>query len=99
MLDQRFSAEAFNTIEKGAEEAELLNLLADEILLEIQEAVEKEFGIVIDQLNEMGHNLKLYGEQDLCDFSYRDDLEDTTGYHCKLRVGFTGIVSTGHSHI
>lgn len=99
MLDQRFAAEAFNTIGKGAEEAELLNSLADEILLEIQEAVEKEFGMVINQLNEMGHNLKPYGGQDLCDFSYRDDLEDKTGYHCKLRVSFIGIVSTGYSHI
>jgi hypothetical protein len=32
------------------------------------------------------------------DISYRDDWEDDSGYHCKLRVAVDTVISTGYSH-
>lgn len=99
MLDERFSASAFEKLGINTEEARLLaNLLADEVLKEMQKIVEPQFSKIITRLNEMGHNLKpeaiAPGE-----LSYRDDWEDDQGYQCKLRVALDLVVSTGYAHL
>jgi hypothetical protein len=64
----------------------------------MQHAVELELTRIIKRLNELGHNLKP-NEIALGEFSYRDDYEDESGYHCKLRVALDLVVSTGYAHL
>ena len=99
MLDERFSAFAFASCGIDSKEARLLaDLLAEEIQKEMQDVIARHCKSIIQRLNAMGHNLKpeviTLGE-----LSYRDDYEDETGYHCKLRVALDLVVSTGYAHL
>jgi hypothetical protein len=76
----------------------LTQLLTSEIQREIHAVVKNRFEEIVDELNGMGHALKAYGEQQLCDLSYRDDWEDKSSYHCKLRVAFCSIISVGYTN-
>jgi|SRR3982750_4138832 hypothetical protein len=100
MIDERFSATAFDACGLDSKAAqELADLLADEIQQEMHQVIETHLSKIIERLNSMGHALKAEYPPFLGDFSYRDDWEDEAGYHCKLRVGFDTVVSTGYSHL
>ena len=100
MLDEKFSAEEFAKCgysTKGSRK--LANELTEEIAKQMQEVVLKKFHEIINQLNEMGHNLKACEPIKVGDISYRDDEETDLAYKCKLRVGFDFTVSTGYAHL
>ena len=99
MVDERFSAAAFTACGLDTKEARALaELLEEEVLKEMQDVVEAHFTGIIKRLNDMGHQLKLEVVA-LGQLTYRDDYEDEQGYHCKLRVAFESVVSTGYAHL
>jgi hypothetical protein len=99
MIDERFAASAFSARGVNTEGSRsLADQLANAITEELQHAVGVELARIINQLNQLGHNLKPK-ETALGEFSYRDDYEDETGYHCKLRVALDLVVSTGYAHV
>lgn len=100
MIDERFASGAFEACGLDTEAArDLADLLADEIQKEMHEVVLVQFAKVVERLNAMGHALKPEYPPMPGDLSYRDDWEDDSGYHCKLRVGFDCVVSTGYAHL
>jgi|SoiMethySBSTD1v2_1073268.scaffolds.fasta_scaffold1019425_3 hypothetical protein len=100
MVDERFSAAKFTEYGVDSEEAEqLAKLLGDEIQVEMHEVIQVKFNEIIERLNKMGHNLKSEYPPIPGDISFRDDWVDKDGYHCKLRVGFDTVVSTGYAHL
>jgi hypothetical protein len=93
-MDMKIFVDVFNKVDLGTVEMkELAELLSAEIQQELDVSLEAKLKEIVDVLNSMGHELSPYGEQRICDFSYRDGWENDGGYHCKLRVAFTGIVS------
>jgi hypothetical protein len=94
VIDSRFSAQAFAAIasDNAALHAQM-RLLEKEIQQEIHEVLKIKMEQIIVSLNELGHHLKPYGEQDLTDFTYRDDWENETGYNCRLRISFVATAS------
>lgn len=100
MVNERFSASAFDALGIDSKEArEHADLLAEEIQMEMHKVIFSHFEKIIKKLNEMGHNLKPYGEIRPGEISFRNDYEDENGYKCKLRVAIDTIVSTGYAHI
>lgn len=100
MIDERFSSAAFEGCGIDTQPArDLADLLAREIQIEMHEAITAQFGKIVGQLNAMGHALKPEYDPLPGDLSYRDDWRDDSGYHCKLRVGFDSVVSTGFAHL
>src|SRR6266404_3075871 len=100
MINERFSLAAFEVRGLDTEAArDLADSLADEIQKEMHEVVLVHFANVVERLNAMGHALKPEYPPMPGDLSYRDDWEDDSGYHCRLRVGFDCIVSTGFAHL
>ena len=106
MLDQKFSYKSFKNLGLDSDKA---RKLADEL----EFAVTKEFHLtlkdkmveIVENLNAMGHNLRLYE-----DFN-SDEVEDAIGYRddngidsssddyaCKLRLDLTLIIAAGFSH-
>ena len=100
MVDERFSAAKFAEHGIDTEEAEqLAKVLGDEIQEEMHEVIQAKLNEIIERLNKMGHNLKPEYPSTPGDISFRDDWNDKHGYHCKLRVGFDTVVSTGYAHL
>jgi hypothetical protein len=100
MIDERFSASAFEAHGVDTEEARrLADGLAEEIQQEIYVVIEPKLREIVEKLNAMGHRLKLYEVPEPGDISFRDDAETESGYKCKLRVAFDSIVSTGYAHL
>jgi MoaA/NifB/PqqE/SkfB family radical SAM enzyme len=100
MIDERFSAIAFDQLGLDTDgAAQLADLLAEELQKEMHQVIVTHLDRIIEKLNSMGHNLKPYGEHIPGDVAYRDDTEDKTGYHCKLRVAFDSVISTGYAHV
>lgn len=100
MIDERFSSAAFEACGIDTQAArDLADLLAREVQLEMHEAIIAYFGKIVGRLNAMGHALKFEYDPSPGDLSYRDDWQDDSGYHCKLRVGFDSVVSTGFAHL
>ena len=99
MIDERFAASAFSAHGVDTEGSRsLADQLTSAITEEMQHAVEVELARIVSRLNQLGHNLKPK-EIALSEFSYRDDYEDDSGYHCKLRVALDLVVSTGYAHV
>jgi hypothetical protein len=99
MIDERFSASSFAA--KGLntkQSCELAYELGTEIQDELQAVITDHLLKIVERLNAMGHNLKLFDPRVPGDISYRDDWEDDSGYHCKLRVAVDTVISTGYSH-
>jgi hypothetical protein len=100
MVDERFSAKAFEKCGLDSQAArDLADLLADEIQQEVHEVIKERILGIVERLNKMGHDLKPLHLPVPGDISYRDDWEDDSGYHCKLRVAFDSVVSTGYAHL
>jgi hypothetical protein len=100
MIDERFSASAFEAHGVDTEEAmKLADALAEEIQQELHTVIEPKLRDIVKKLNAMGHHLKLYEEPNPGDISFRDDAETESGYNCKLRVAFDSVVSTGYAHL
>jgi hypothetical protein len=99
MIDERFSSERFMACGLDTPEAAALaEELQKEIELAMDDAVKSAFRNIAVHLNEMGHNLRT--EEDVIGtLTFRDDWTDETGYHCKLRIGFDTVVSTGYAHL
>lgn len=99
MVDERFSAAAFTALGLNSPNArELADSLADEIQEELRVVIEDHLSKVIERLNMMGHSLKVESNTP-GGISYRDDWEDASGYHCRLRVAFDSVISTGYPHL
>jgi hypothetical protein len=99
MIDDRFSAASFGA--KGLNTKQSLELayeLEAEIQDELHAVITDHLHKILGRLNAMGHNLKLFDPLVPGDISFRDDWEDDSGYHCKLRVAVDTIISTGYSH-
>ena len=100
MIDKRFSSQEF--VSKGldsVESAELSAILAQEIQQELYEGIRIKLDEIVQQLNNMGHNLKSEYPPTPGDISFRDEWTDSSGYHCKLRICFDSVISTGYSHL
>ena len=101
----KFSAIAFEQC--GLDSVDSRLLLGDLeaiIAKDIHELIFTYLKDLTDSLNKTGHNLKLdesvYDRKDYpVDISYKDDWRDSNGYHCKLRVAVTSVISTGYSHL
>jgi hypothetical protein len=99
MIDERFSAASFAAKELNTKQSlELAYELETEIQDELHAVITDHLHKIVARLNAMGHNLKLFDPPAPGDISYRDDWEDDSGYHCKLRVAVDTIISTGYSH-
>jgi hypothetical protein len=99
MIDDKFSAASFAA--KGLNTKQSLELayeLGTEIQDELHAVITDHLLKIVGRLNAMGHNLKPYEPPVPGDISYRDDWEDDSGYHCKLRVAVGTVISTGYSH-
>jgi len=100
MIDERFSASSFASRGLDTEAArELADLLAEEVQREMHRVIEAHFLEIIGRLNSMGHSLKPEYPATPGDLPYRDEWEDESGYHCRLRVGLDTVVSTGYAHL
>jgi hypothetical protein len=77
---------------------ELAYELGTEIQDELHAVITDHLLKIVERLNAMGHDLKLFDPPVPGDISYRDDWEDDSGYHCKLRVAVDTVISTGYSH-
>jgi len=100
MIDDRFSAEAFEKCGPDSDAArKLSDDLADEIQKQVHTATTEYMEKIIRKLNSMGHNLKPYGEIRPGDISYRDDAGHGAAYTCKLRLAADTVVSAGYSHL
>lgn len=99
MIDDRFSAPSFAAKGLNTKQSlELAHELGTEIQDELHAVITDHLIKIVDRLNAMGHNLKPCEPPVPGDISYRDDWEDDSGYHCKLRVAIDTIISTGYSH-
>jgi len=99
MIDKRFSSGAFASRGLDSEAArELADQLADEIANEMHEVVKHHFLKIVGRLNTLGHTLKLDVSKP-GEITFRDDREDESGYHCKLRLAYDSIVSSGYAHL
>lgn len=99
MIDDRYSAASFAAIGLNTKQSlELAHELGDEIQDELHAVITDHLLKIVGRLNAMGHNLKLYDPPVPGDISYRDDREDDSGYHCKLRLAVDTVISTGYSH-
>lgn len=76
----------------------LAHELATEIQDELHAVISDHLLKIVGRLNAMGHNLKFYDPPVPGDIHYRDDWEDGSGYHCKLRVAVDTVISTAYSH-
>jgi hypothetical protein len=100
MIDERFSAASFAACGVDSEASRhLANELARVITEEMQDSIEQTLSRIVVALNSMGHDLRLEYPPALGDVSYRDDWQDESGYHCKLRVAADLVISTGYGHI
>ena len=100
MIDEKFSQEAFESLGLDTPEAnKLAQELAKEVQNEIHEVLYPAFQQIIEKLNKMGHNLKLYEDVIPGDIAYRDDSNDNGHYKCKLRVALDTVVSTGYPDV
>jgi hypothetical protein len=100
MVDERFSADAFERCGLDTQAAQdLADILADEIQREMHQVVTDHFLAIIERLNRMGHGLKPLQPPAPGEIAFRDEWEDETGYHCKLRVAWDSVISTGYSHL
>lgn len=100
MIDEKFSAASFAKYGLNTDKSrELADLLEQEISEELRQIVEAKFSEVIENLNLMGHNLRLDQESSVGGVSYRDDYENGEEYHCKLRVAFDYVTSAGYAHL
>jgi hypothetical protein len=100
MIDKRFSARSFEASGLDTERTRrLADILADEIQQELHKVIEPSFIEIVEKLNAMGHDLKLYDEIEPGSIAFRDDVETESGYKCKLRVAFDTVVSTGYAHL
>ncbi|MDH5763335.1 MAG: hypothetical protein OEZ51_10155 [Nitrospinota bacterium] len=101
MIDGRFSLEKFESLGKDTVAAkELAEALSLEIQKEIHKTILNEFIGIISRLNKLGHNLRLYEDFRLGNYSFRDDFTDeNNNYKCRLRAALDFVVSTGFSHL
>ena len=101
MIDERFSAEAFNSSGIDTDEAQkkLAELLAEEVAKELHEVVNAKVIEIVKKLNSMGHSLNPEYEAKIGDISFRDDLSENGKYQCKLRLGVDTVISTGYAHL
>ena len=101
MIDKRFSLAKFESLGEDTVAAEeLAEALRLEIEKEIQEPMLKEIIRIVDQLNKLGHNLRLYEDIQMGNYAFRDDFTDENNkYKCRLRVALDAIVSTGFSNL
>jgi hypothetical protein len=53
---------------------------------------------IIERLNSMGHDLRVYDEGE-CELNFRDDEGAGDNYFCRLRIGFDYIVSAAYNEI
>lgn len=99
MIDERFSSNHFENLGIDSEESiSLAKILRVEIEKELHETVLAKFSEILNQLNHMGHDLKLYEDIEPGSYAFRDDfIEKDDTYRCKLRVGLDYCVSTGYS--
>jgi hypothetical protein len=100
MVDEKFSASSFAGCQLDSQQArDLSDALAKEIENEMHQVIYNHFLKIINRLNEMGHSLKVHHPPVPGEISYRDDWNDESGYHCRLRVAIDTTVSTGYAHL
>jgi hypothetical protein len=101
MIDEKFSKKSFSDAGLNTPESKkLADQLAQEIQAKIHISITQELNNIVENLNCMGHNLRLYEDIQPGDISYRDDNdEDGSNYECYLRLAVDTIISTGYSHL
>jgi hypothetical protein len=99
MIDERFSAKSFEDLGIDSDLARrLAEELAEEVNAELHGVIEPALRGIVEQLNVMGHDLKVE-ELNPGSLSFRDDLEDSGEYRCKLRLAVDTVVSSGYAHL
>jgi hypothetical protein len=100
MIDERFSKAEFDRRGLDSPGARALaDQLSEEVLAELQPVLRNEMMRIVGKLNAMGHQLKPFYEEAPGEWAFRDDAEDETGYHCRLRLALDCVVSTGFAHL
>ncbi len=97
-----FCKEEFERCEESNNTSQLLEELEKLIAKDIHKLIFDYLDDLVKSLNKSGHNLKLiesiFERKDYpVDISYRDEWDDSNGYHSKLRLAITSIISTGYS--
>ena len=94
----KFSKYALNTFMNNRDMSKLLKEFETELLSEFHPIIEEKLKQIVFELNQHGHNLKLYySEPD--DVHYRDDEFCEGKYNCKLRLAVDTIISVGFADI
>lgn len=99
MIDERFSAAQFAKCGLDSKESGILaDLLEEEVNRTMRRVIEENFKQIVENLNSMGHNLRLYQESGAGEISFRDEYVDGD-YRCKLRLAFDYVTSAGYSDL
>lgn len=91
---KKYSKQQFESPELNTDAArKLADDLQDDVSREMHMSLLEEFRKIIDALNELGHNLRVYGEIKIGDISFRDESNE----QCKLRLACDVVISAGYS--
>ena len=95
MIDERFSAKNFEKCGWKTKESRLLaNELTQEIQKELHEVLKSAFSDIIQRLNVLGHDLKLYDEEP-ANYHYRE-YSSTDRANYKMLVALDTVVTVGY---
>jgi hypothetical protein len=101
MIDERFSASAFEQLGRNSTASQLLLAeLEKEIDSEMHDVVHTAFKRIADRLNELGHKLEPDKVESLDprSYDYRDLGANESNRDHKLRIHFTYVISSGYPH-
>ncbi len=96
MIDERFSVKKFVKCGWKTKESRVIaNELTQEIQKELHKVLKPAFEDIIQKLNALGHNLKLYEEDEPANYHYREySSEDSENY--KTLVALDTVVTVGY---
>lgn len=95
-IDSRFSKLQFLSESENKNGSRgLSDQLAAEVLALLHDAVAARFNEIVEQVNQLGHDLRAYDEPQPGEIAFRDDREFNGEYLCDLRLAVDVVVSVG----
>ncbi len=98
MIDQKFSYESFVSKGLGSDKArQLADDLQVEVTREFHEVIKKKMAEIVQSLNEKGHNLEIFEEEEDCISycDYRSNEEQNNKDVRRLRLAVDIVISSG----
>jgi hypothetical protein len=95
-IDSRFSKHQFLVeSDNRPGSSKLSDQLAAEVLGLLHEAVQSRFSEIVEQVNQVGHDLRAYSEPQPGEINFRDDRGSNGEYECDLRLAVDVVISVG----